>query len=182
MRQVRDKVDGTAQNRIAVKQPLPQVNQELAKQIMQRKEATETLALAAAVGPDGKAPPVRARDKELFTAVTDCGAGGFSSAIGEMGEEVGAEVWLERAPLKYAGLNPVEIWISEAQERMVLSVPPEHEREVLALFAAEDVEAVVVVVASADDAFLIASSASLVVRPVSSTPPPRITNRLFRRR
>jgi len=86
---------------------------------------------------------LQARDRGLFTAVTDCGAGGFSSAVGEMGEEVGAEVWLERAPLKYAGLNPVEIWISEAQERMVLSVPPEHEKEILALFAAEDVDAVV---------------------------------------
>jgi len=86
---------------------------------------------------------LQARDRKLFTAITDCGAGGFSSAIGEMGEEVGAEVWLERAPLKYAGLNPVEIWISEAQERMVLSVPPEHEKEILALFAAEDVDAVV---------------------------------------
>jgi len=86
---------------------------------------------------------LKARDRGLFTAITDCGAGGFSSAVGEMGEEVGAEVWLERAPLKYAGLNPVEIWISEAQERMVLAVPPEHEAEILALFAAEDVDAVV---------------------------------------
>ena len=87
---------------------------------------------------------LRARDRGLYTAVTDCGAAGFSSAVGEMGEECGAEVWLERAPLKYEGLNPVEIWISEAQERMVLSVPPEHEAELLALFAAEDVEATVI--------------------------------------
>jgi phosphoribosylformylglycinamidine synthase len=87
---------------------------------------------------------LRARDKGLFTAVTDCGAGGLSSAVGEMGGEIGAEVWLERAPLKYMGLNPVEIWISEAQERMVVSVPPEHEGEILKLCAAEDVEATVV--------------------------------------
>jgi phosphoribosylformylglycinamidine synthase len=59
----------------------------------------------------------------LFHAITDCGAGGFSSAVGEMGETLGAEVQLERAPLKYAGLTPVEVWISEAQERMVLAVP-----------------------------------------------------------
>lgn len=58
----------------------------------------------------------------LFRAVTDCGAGGFSSAVGEMGEHTGAVVHLERAPLKYAGLSPTEIWISEAQERMVLAV------------------------------------------------------------
>ncbi|MDH3590331.1 MAG: AIR synthase-related protein, partial [Planctomycetota bacterium] len=87
---------------------------------------------------------IQARDRGLYTAVTDCGAGGFSSAVGEMGEEIGAEVWLERAPLKYAGLDPVEVWISEAQERMVFSVPPEHEAEMLALCKAEDVEACVI--------------------------------------
>ena len=67
-----------------------------------------------------------ARDRGLYNAVTDCGAGGFSSAVGEMGENIGAEVWLERVPLKYEGLSYTEIWISEAQERMVLSVPPEN--------------------------------------------------------
>ncbi len=69
---------------------------------------------------------LRARDVEggpLFTAITDCGAGGFSSAVGEMGEKIGAEVHLDRAPLKYDGLTYDEIWISEAQERMVLAVP-----------------------------------------------------------
>ncbi len=59
----------------------------------------------------------------LFNALTDCGAGGFSSAIGELGRDTGATVHLERAPLKYAGLSFTEIWISEAQERMVLAVP-----------------------------------------------------------
>ena len=82
-----------------------------------------------------------ARDRGLFTAITDCGAGGFSSAVGEMGEETGAEVWLEKAPLKYAGLSYTEIWISEAQERMVLSVPPENWQEFHDLCAAEGVEA-----------------------------------------
>jgi phosphoribosylformylglycinamidine synthase len=66
---------------------------------------------------------IQARDRRLFNAVTDCGAGGFSSAVGEMGEHVGAEVWLEKAPLKYQGLTYTGIWISEAQERMVLAVP-----------------------------------------------------------
>ncbi len=61
----------------------------------------------------------------LFHAITDCGAGGFSSAVGEMGSSIGAEVELDRAPLKYDGLSPVEVWISEAQERMVLAVPAE---------------------------------------------------------
>jgi phosphoribosylformylglycinamidine synthase subunit PurSL len=69
---------------------------------------------------------LRARDFEggpLYTSITDCGAGGFSSAVGEMGEQIGAYVNLEQAPLKYAGLSYTEIWISEAQERMVLAVP-----------------------------------------------------------
>lgn len=70
---------------------------------------------------------LRARDAEdgpLFHAITDCGAGGFSSAVGEMGRELGAEINLEQAPLKYDGLSYTEIWISEAQERMVLAVAP----------------------------------------------------------
>ena len=64
-----------------------------------------------------------ARDLRLYNAITDCGAGGFSSAVGEMGEHLGAEVDLAGAPLKYEGLEPWEIWLSEAQERMVLAVP-----------------------------------------------------------
>ncbi len=87
---------------------------------------------------------LEARDKNLYTAVTDCGAGGFSSAVGEMGEEIGAEVWLDKAPLKYDGLNYAEIWISEAQERMVLSVSPEKWEAFRDLCAAEDVEATVI--------------------------------------
>ncbi len=62
----------------------------------------------------------------LFNAITDCGAGGLSSAVGEMGEETGAIVYLEKVPLKYEGLSYSEIWISESQERMVLSVPPKN--------------------------------------------------------
>ena len=65
-----------------------------------------------------------ARDLRLYHAITDCGAGGFSSAVGEMGEHLGAEVDLVGAPLKYEGLEPWEIWLSEAQERMVMAVPP----------------------------------------------------------
>ena len=60
----------------------------------------------------------------LFTAITDCGAGGLSSAIGEMAEGIGADVDLAGAPLKYPGLRPWEIWLSEAQERMVVAVAP----------------------------------------------------------
>ena len=85
-----------------------------------------------------------ARDRELYTAVTDCGAGGFSSAVGEMGEKIGAEVWLDRVPLKYEGLSYTEIWISEAQERMVVSASPEKVDELIALCASEGVEATVI--------------------------------------
>ncbi len=84
---------------------------------------------------------VRGRDLGLFRAITDCGAGGFSSAVGEMGAELGAQVELERAPLKYEGLSYTEIWISEAQERMVLAVPPDRWDEFKALCAKEGVEA-----------------------------------------
>ena len=58
----------------------------------------------------------------LYTAITDCGAGGLSSAVGEMAEVTGALVDLDAVPLKYSGLAAWEIWLSEAQERMVLSV------------------------------------------------------------
>ncbi|WP_164102496.1 phosphoribosylformylglycinamidine synthase subunit PurL [Candidatus Laterigemmans baculatus] len=83
---------------------------------------------------------LQARDEDLYSAVTDCGAGGFSSAVGEMGEKIGAEVWLERCPLKYEGLSYTEIWISEAQERMVLSVPPEKWERLRQLCEGEGVE------------------------------------------
>jgi phosphoribosylformylglycinamidine synthase len=76
----------------------------------------------------------------LYHAITDCGAGGFSSAIGEMGAELGAFVQLERAPLKYDGLSPAEIWISEAQERMILAVAPECVDDLAAVCEACSVE------------------------------------------
>ena len=82
-----------------------------------------------------------ARDLNLYSAITDCGAGGFSSAVGEMGEDTGAEVWLDKAPLKYSGLSYTEVWISEAQERMVLSVPPAKWDQFQTLCASEGVEA-----------------------------------------
>jgi phosphoribosylformylglycinamidine synthase len=64
--------------------------------------------------------------EDLYTAITDCGAGGLSSAIGEMAEGVGADVDLDLVPRKYPGLDPWEVWLSEAQERMVIAVAPEH--------------------------------------------------------
>ncbi len=87
---------------------------------------------------------LEARDRGLYSSITDCGAGGFSSAVGEMGEHTGAEVWLEKAPLKYAGLSYAEIWISEAQERMVLAVPESHWEAFHQLCESEGVEASVI--------------------------------------
>lgn len=86
---------------------------------------------------------MRARDEHgspLFSAITDCGAGGFSSAIGEMGEKVGAVVDLDKAPLKYAGLRYDEIWISESQERMVLAVPRQNLEKLQRICDEEGVE------------------------------------------
>ncbi len=65
---------------------------------------------------------VLGRGQDLFRAITDCGAGGLSSAIGEMAQGIGACVELSELPLKYPGLAPWEIWLSEAQERMVVAV------------------------------------------------------------
>lgn len=62
-----------------------------------------------------------ARDQQLYTAITDCGAGGLSSAVGEMAETLGATVDLDLVPRKYPGLSPWEVWLSEAQERMVVA-------------------------------------------------------------
>ncbi len=87
---------------------------------------------------------LQARDERLYTAVTDCGAGGFSSAVGEMGAEIGARVDLDKVLLKYKGLSYTEIWISEAQERMVVSVPRKKLKRLLELFEKENVEAAVI--------------------------------------
>jgi phosphoribosylformylglycinamidine synthase subunit PurSL len=86
---------------------------------------------------------LRARDAgpaPLYSAMTDCGAGGFSSAVGEMAKDLGAFVTLETAPTKYAGLSYTEIWISEAQERVVLAVPAGNVAALQAICDEEHVE------------------------------------------
>jgi len=87
---------------------------------------------------------LQANAVDLYEAITDCGAGGLSSAVGEMGAELGAEVDLETVPLKYTGLNYTEIWISEAQERMVIAVKPENREAIQKIFDSENVEATVI--------------------------------------
>jgi phosphoribosylformylglycinamidine synthase II len=89
---------------------------------------------------------IEIRDRELASAITDLGGGGLSSAVGETAEKFGcgATVELEKIPLKYQGLTPWEIYISESQERMLLTVPPEKLEKVLEIFEKEDVEATAV--------------------------------------
>jgi phosphoribosylformylglycinamidine synthase II len=87
---------------------------------------------------------LEARDRGLYSRITDCGGGGLSSAVGEMAEETGVRVYLDKVPLKYAGLSYTEIWISESQERMALAVPLHCVEQLLSLFASRDVEAAVI--------------------------------------
>ena len=86
-----------------------------------------------------------ARDEGLITFITDCGGGGLSSAVGESAQAAGgAQVWLEKVPLKYSGLNPWEIWVSESQERMITAVPPACEARFKSLAHKHAVEVAVI--------------------------------------
>lgn len=86
---------------------------------------------------------VEIRDLQLGSAVTDIGGGGLSSAVGETAERFncGVSVDLAKVPLKYQGLAPWEIYLSESQERMLMTVPPENLERVMAVFEKEDVAA-----------------------------------------
>jgi phosphoribosylformylglycinamidine synthase len=86
---------------------------------------------------------IEIRDLQLASAVTDLGGGGLSSAIGETAErfDCGITVDLGKVPLKYQGLAPWEIYISESQERMLITVPPENLERVMSVFEKEDVQA-----------------------------------------
>lgn len=87
---------------------------------------------------------LEARNQGLYRFITDNGAGGLSSSVGEMSTHChGARIDLRRAPLKYQGLQPWEILLSESQERMTLAVPPEHIRAFTDLAARRDVEVTV---------------------------------------
>ncbi len=87
---------------------------------------------------------LRARDKDLFESITDCGAGGISSAITELSQEHGVDVYLDKVPLKYRGLTYTEIWISESQERMVFFTQEDKLVDLTQIFEEEDVELTVV--------------------------------------
>ena len=88
---------------------------------------------------------LEARDKGLYGSITDNGAGGLSSSVGEMAQlSGGCLIELDKCPLKYPGLDPWEILVSESQERMTLAVSPEKIDEILALAKTRDVEATVI--------------------------------------
>ncbi|MCW1949325.1 MAG: AIR synthase-related protein [Candidatus Shapirobacteria bacterium] len=86
-----------------------------------------------------------ARDLGLYTSITDDGAGGLSSSVAEMAKETdGCIVELDKVPLKYPGLEPWQIWISESQERMTLAVEPKKWNEFKQLMERRGVEATVI--------------------------------------
>jgi len=88
---------------------------------------------------------INARDARLYEAITDNGAGGLSSSIGEMAQfSNGCEIYLDKCPLKYPGLDPWEILVSESQERMTLAVPEEHLEKLRELAKKHDVGMTVV--------------------------------------
>ncbi len=86
---------------------------------------------------------VKLRDAGLASAITDIGGGGISCGTGEMAERsnLGIHVYLEKIPLKYQGLAPWEIYVSESQERMLLSVPEKNLEKALEIFETENVKA-----------------------------------------
>lgn len=85
---------------------------------------------------------IQIRDVGLASSITDLGGGGLSSAVGETANRFacGAELELDRVLLKYVGLAPWEIYVSESQERMLLTVPPENLEKTLKIFEGEDVQ------------------------------------------
>lgn len=86
-----------------------------------------------------------ARDLNLYRSITDNGAGGLSCSVAEMAKECnGCHVVLDAVPLKYPGMAPWEIWISESQERMTLAVPEENLSDFLELMERREVEATII--------------------------------------
>ena len=99
---------------------------------------------------------LEARDAGLIASITDNGAGGISSSIGEMAEQTGGvEIDLAAAPLKQVGLSPWEILVSESQERMTVAVHPHHAEAFEAMAAVHEVEATVVATFTDDGRFLV---------------------------
>ena len=108
---------------------------------------------------------MEARDLSLYRCITDNGAGGLSCSVGEMGKlSGGADLDLARAPLKYEGLKPWEILLSEAQERMTLAVPQKDIKKLLALAKKRDVEAAVLGTFTDSSALIVRYNGKVVAR------------------
>jgi len=105
-----------------------------------------------------------ARDAELYTSITDDGAGGLSGSVGEMSKESGGcIVDLEKVPVKYPGLSPWQIWLSESQERMTLAVPPQNWEALKQIFDRHDVEASVIGEFTASGRVIVRQSGKVVM-------------------
>ncbi|MCX7822499.1 MAG: phosphoribosylformylglycinamidine synthase subunit PurQ [Syntrophobacterales bacterium] len=88
---------------------------------------------------------LEARDEGLISFITDNGGGGLSSSIGESARLAGgAFVELDKVPLKYEGLDPWEIWVSESQERMTVGIKPKHLDRFMELSRKHEVESTVI--------------------------------------
>lgn len=109
--------------------------EEVSEQAVQIADPVEEEKLQRAI--------LQIRDEELASGITDLGGGGLSCASGEMARRSGCgiRVELDRVPLKHEGMLPWEIWISESQERMFLTIPERNLDKVLEVFAEEGVEA-----------------------------------------
>jgi phosphoribosylformylglycinamidine synthase II len=97
---------------------------------------------------------IEARNGLLYEAITDNGAGGLSSSVGELAQmSGGCELHLDKAPLKYPGLDPWEILVSESQERMTIAIRPEQLEPLMALARLHEVECTVVGTFTGTDKF-----------------------------
>ena len=128
---------------------LTEKSEEISRPAVQIADPIEEEKLKRAV--------IEVRNRELGSAITDLGGGGLSSAVGETAKRFncGATVDLDKVPLKYAGLAPWEIYISESQERMLLTLPPENLANVLGVFEKEDVAATVIGVLTRDNCLVL---------------------------
>ncbi len=126
----KDGIHGATFSSMQIDQSVPQSVVQIGDPITQKKMLDFTL---------------EARDRRLYEAITDNGAGGLSSSIGELAQfSGGCEIYLDKCPLKYSGLDPWEILLSESQERMTLAIKPEKLDELLELARLHGVEATVV--------------------------------------
>jgi phosphoribosylformylglycinamidine synthase II len=128
---------------------LTEKSEEISRPAVQIADPIEEEKLKRAV--------IEVRNRELGSAITDLGGGGLSSAVGETAKRFncGATVELDKVPLKYVGLAPWEIYISESQERMLLTLPPENLAKVLGVFEKEDVAATVIGILTRDNCLVL---------------------------